>query len=119
MIKIEVIGRQGRDVELHESNGHAYARGVVAVDVGRGNNKKTLWVNWTAFDKAGELLAKYQQKGSRVYLAGEPDVEAWKNKDGEAQASMKIIVRDFEFLDSKPAEGESKKADSGIDDVPF
>lgn len=102
---ISVNGRLGRDPERKTSaSGTAYTRASIAYNVGFGDNEKTVWCSLTIFGKAGERFAQHATKGSLVYVAGEPSVEAWTNKNsGEINAQLAIVVDRWTFVGPKTA----------------
>lgn len=59
--------------------------------------EQTEWVNFTAFGKTGEIIAKYCQKGSKIWVSGKLKTDKYE-KDGQAVYSTKIHVQEFEFL---------------------
>ena len=71
-------------------------------------------------------IAQYITKGTKVYVEGSPDADAYINKEGKAVGSLKINVREFEFLGSarkSDGSGSSSPEDSLVpqsnDDLPF
>lgn len=75
----------------------------LAVDVGWGDNKKTMWVRATAWEKKAEIAAEYLEKGRQVYIEGEltpddsgnPRVYQRNNGEWAAAYEMRIIVLQF------------------------
>ena len=71
-------------------------------------------------------IAQYITKGTKVYVEGSPDADAYINKEGKAVGNLKINVREFEFLGSarKTETGGTSSAEdvltpSANDDLPF
>ena len=78
---------------------------------------ETDFINITAFSKTAELINNYTSKGSKLLVTGRLQIDNYKDKDGNARTSAKVIVDRIEFIGSKtnkegdflddPVEGES------------
>jgi single-strand DNA-binding protein len=108
MLTLHAIGNLGRDPELSYSPaGKAVCRFSVACsrrwkDQTSGERKEeTTWLTCTAFDRLAETVNEFLHKGSKVYLEGRPSARAWTGKQGDAQASLDVIVATLEVLDPK------------------
>lgn len=103
--EITLTGALGRDPEAqYTDTGKFICKFSIAVTVGWGDNKKTEWYDVIAWEKTGEVLNEYLQKGSRIQVRGDFKQEFWKSKEGEAKGKIVVTVRDFQFLSSKKAE---------------
>jgi single-strand DNA-binding protein len=63
--------------------------------------EETTWLNCTAFDRLGETINEYLRKGSKVYIEGRPAARAWAGRQGDAQASLDVVVSTMEMLEPK------------------
>jgi single-strand DNA-binding protein len=127
-IRITLIGNLGRDPELsYTPGGQAITRFSVATnrrwtDKASGERKEeTTWVNCTAFDRLAETCNTYLRKGSKVFIEGRPAARAWLGKQGDAQASLDVVMSDMVMLDPKGTHdetGQDATADTS-GDVPF
>ena len=105
MIKMQVIGRLGKDCTVNTVNGKNVINFTVAHSEkyrdSQGNNQeKTTWVDcayWT--DRTA--LAPYLQKGTQVFVEGSPEVRSFTRNDGTAGASLSLRVREVQLLGSK------------------
>lgn len=97
MNKAFFVGRVGKDAEVkYTPQGKAVCNFSIAVDVGWGENKKTLWVGGTLWEKKAESLAKFLTKGKQVAICGEVDLRVWIGRnDGDAQGQITVNVRDL------------------------
>ena len=103
MITLSAIGRLGKDSETKQVGDKVVSNFTMAIDVGYGDKKKTVWLSCSIWNK--EKLAKFLVKGTLVYVQGEPSVRAYiNNKTNEANASMDVVVYDIKLLSG----GESK-----------
>lgn len=90
-------GHLGRDPETRElDGGKTIARMSIGVNVGFGENKKTLWVNAVAFGRTAETIGKFCQKGSYVEVSGEIRPNEWE-KDGVKNRSFELAINAFNF----------------------
>ncbi len=111
MIKMQVIGRLGKDCVVNTVNGKNVINFTVAHSEkyrdSQGNNQeKTTWVDcayWT--DRTA--VAPYLTKGTQVYVEGSPEVRSFQRQDGTAGASLSMRVRDVQLLGSKADSGMS------------
>jgi single-strand DNA-binding protein len=102
MIKMQVIGRLGKDCTVNTVNGKNVINFSVAHSEkyrdSQGNNQeKTTWVDcayWT--DRTA--LAPYLQKGTQVFVEGSPEVRSYTRADGTAGASLSLRVREVQLL---------------------
>lgn len=89
--------------------------------------KKTTWVNCSAFGKMGETIEKYFDKGSPITVSGPVHLRQWES-NGKSGASLDCTVREFFFpLTAKP-KGDSQDAAPAtysepdtptLDEIPF
>lgn len=128
MNKVFLTGRVTREWEIRAtSNGTTIARNSIAVDSGYGDNKRTDFINLTAFGKTAETLEKYGFKGQKMLIEGRIQTGSYE-KDGVKHSTTDIIIDRSEFLsfkDNNTSEEKtgSKEAISGFEalteDVPF
>ena len=95
----------------------AIAKYTLAIDKGYGDKKKTIFVNCTAFGKAGEFVSKYFHKGQRVLVSGELDISNYE-KDGVKKSYTQVITTTHEFADApRTSKVENSDAMSGFTDI--
>ncbi len=105
MIKMQVIGRLGKDCVVNTVNGKNVINFTVAHSEkykdSQGNmQEKTTWVDcayWT--DRTA--VAPYLQKGTQVYVEGQPEARSFQRNDGTPGASLSLRVREVQLLGSK------------------
>ncbi len=72
MLNLSLAGNLGRDAEHKTTQGgQELCSFAVAVNVGFGENKTTVWVDVTRWGKGAEGLARILRKGSKVAVCGE------------------------------------------------
>jgi len=104
--QIIVIGHVGKDAELQYTNtGIAVAKFNLACNkvTGKGDarKEKTTWFRVTAWKELAEIVAKYVKKGGKVMVVGEVEVNAYTDKNGQAQASLELTAQTVKFLSDK------------------
>lgn len=106
MNKCVFYGRLVRDVDLRYSkNGTAVGRFSLAVNRQFQNQeKKTDFLNMTAFGKTAENIEKFFRQGSRIVVCCHAQQEEYTNKDGVNVNTVGFIVDQFDFVDTR-AEG--------------
>lgn len=72
MLNISLAGTLGRDAEYKEShNGKGRCQFSVAVNIGYGENKTTVWIDVTRWGEGSKGLSNILRKGSKVAVNGE------------------------------------------------
>ena len=94
------VGRIGRDAEnRHTQNGTAVAGFPLAVDVGFGDNKQTLWLDSSLWGKRAEGgLVQYLVKGQQVYVAGEIGTREYQKRDGTPGFAVTLKIAELDLV---------------------
>ena len=108
MNKVILMGRLTRDPEVRYSQGAsqtAVARFSVAVDrrFKREGEPDADFFNCTAFGKQAEFIERYLHKGTKIVLSGRVQNDNYTNKEGQMVYSVRIMVEEIEFAESKNA----------------
>ena len=108
--QVTLMGRLTRDPEQRTtSTGKTIASFSIAVDR-FGQDDTADFFNVTAWEKLGELVTQYLNKGSRVLVQGRLRQDTWDDKEtGKKQSRIEVTATDVTFLDS-PRSGESSSA---------
>ena len=102
-------GRLTKDAETRfTQSGKCVCSFGLAVDTGYGDNKKTVFLNCSVWNK--EALAQYLTKGKPIIVQGEYTEREWQDKDGNNRKAAEIIVREIEFQQGQP-KGDNQGAD--------
>lgn len=106
--QITIIGNLGRDPESKQSrNGKTYAQVSLAASrsLGQGQPKETTWFSVTAWEKIGQYLCNYAQKGSMVMVTGriQPDAQTggpriWTDSNGNPRAAFEVVATEVRIL---------------------
>lgn len=108
MNKVILMGRLTRDPEVRYSQGASQtsvARFSIAVDrrFKREGEPDADFFNCTAFGKQAEFIERYLRKGVKVVVCGRIQNDNYTNKDGQMVYSVRVIVDEIEFAESKNA----------------
>lgn len=122
-----IAGNITRDIDLRTTpSGKKVASFSVAINEGK---DKTEFVNCVAWEKTGELISQYCDKGDRLSCSGKIATRSWE-QDGQKKYATEMIVHQFDFppksKQSSPQEDYSQPsaATQGVvdemeDSVPF
>ena len=110
MNKVILMGRLTRDPEVRYSQGAsqtAVARFSIAVDrrFKREGEPDADFFNCTSFGRQAEFVERYLHKGTKVVLVGRIQNDNYTNKDGQMVYSVRVMVDEIEFAESKNASG--------------
>ncbi len=110
MNKVILMGRLTRDPEVRYSQGAsqtAVARFSIAVDrrFKREGEPEADFFNCTAFGRQAEFVEKYLHKGTKMLVTGRIQNDNYTNKDGQMVYSVRVMVDELEFAESKNASG--------------
>ena len=107
---IVIMGRLTRDPELRRTaSGKAVASFTVAVDrdFSQGEQKDTDFIECVAWQKTGEFVSKYFQKGSMIVVSGRLQIRSWTDKDGNKRRTAEVVADAVYFGDSKKQESHT------------
>ena len=118
MNKVILMGRLTRDPEVRYSQGAsatAVGRFSIAVDrkFKREGEPDADFFNCTSFGKQAEFVEKYLRKGTKVVVVGRIQNDNYTNKDGQQVYSVRIMVDEIEFAESKNAAGGNGEGSYG------
>lgn len=88
-------GRLGRGADLRQgdSPSKSVANFSVAVNVGFGEKKRTIWIGCALWGERAEKLAQYLTKGTAVTVSGDVDLRTYDKKDGTTGAEITCNVQ--------------------------
>lgn len=110
MNKVILMGRLTADPEVRYSQGAsqtAVARLRLAVDrrFKREGEPDADFFNCTAFGKQAEFVERYLHKGTKIVVVGRIQNDNYTNKEGQMVYSVRVMVDEIEFAESKNAQG--------------
>lgn len=118
--KVFLMGNLTRDVELkHTSSDQAVASLGIAVNrrykTREGENREeTTFVDCEAWGRTAEILNQYLSKGRPVFIEGRLKLDQWEDREtGKNRSKLKVVVENFQFIDSPGDGGGSSRAPAG------
>jgi len=93
------VGRLGADATLRmTTSGTAVLSWSMAVDVGYGDRRETLWIDCALFGQRAESLQQHLRKGRQVAVVGEIGLRQYTTRDGQHRATLTLRVEDLALL---------------------
>lgn len=126
MIRLEVIGNLGADVEKRVQNGSTYFTFRVAhsekkVSQSTGEVKtETTWISCSC-NYISDKLLEYLKKGTKVFVRGYMSLKMFKY-DHEQRIGINLFATEIELCGGKQNESEQKTKENeqeNSEDVPF
>ncbi len=109
--KVLLMGNLTRDIELkYTASNQAVANIGLAVNrnyTTREGEKReeTTFVDCEAWGRTAEVMNQYLAKGRPVFIEGRLKFEQWEDKDGGKRSKMRVVVENFQFIDSRGGGG--------------
>lgn len=128
--KAIITGNVTRDPELRSTtNGSSVCSFSVAVnrtfrDANGENKEEVSFIDCSAWNKLGEMIAQYAKKGSGVLVSGRLSQRSFEGKDGVKRSRTEIVVEDFNFIGGGNRDNSSSSSysapaqDSSASDTP-
>lgn len=115
MNKVVLLGRLVRNAEVRYTQVAeplAVCNFTIAVDRPYSKNKRegeptADFINCVCFGKRGEAIGQYFSRGNKIALAGRIQTDSYTDKEGKKRTATKVVVEDFEFVDSRGANAQS------------
>lgn len=123
MNQVTLCGNLGRDFELFSTtNGVAYVKNSLAISKRttrkEGNQTttkdRTDWIPLTIFGKRAEIAHQYFKKGDKFLCNGEIYTSVYSDENGQPKYSWEVLVKNFEFVTSKPKETQNAQPEPEI-----
>ena len=105
--KVLLMGNLTRDPQLKQTPNN-----MSVAEIGLACNRKfkgkdgemreeTTFVDCEAWGRTAETMAKYLSKGKPVFLEGRLKLDQWQDKDGNNRSKLKLVIENFQFIDSR------------------
>lgn len=104
MLQLEIIGNLGNDAEIKAINGREYISMRIASTTKFKDKSETTWVS--VLYRRTDALIPYLTKGASVYVCGELNVSVWQNRDGQANADLRVWAQNICLLGKRITEPE-------------
>ena len=111
MNKVIQSGRLTKDAEITYTQGNnmAVARFTLAVDrrFKQEGQPTADFIRCIAFGKTAEFFERFGRKGTKFLIEGRIQTGSYTNKDGNKVYTTDVVVEEYEFAESKNANGSS------------
>lgn len=112
---IIIMGRLTRTPELRKTvQGTSVVRFTLAVDRDYsskdGGEKKTDFIDCTAWRQNADFLAKYFSKGSMAVVDGRLQMREWTDNAGNRRVSAEVLAEHIYFGESRRSEAQDVKS---------
>ena len=114
MNSVNLVGRLVADIE-NRKYGSKTKGGIVgsfrlAVDDGKDaeGEKRTQFIQCTAWNNTAELIAEYCGKGQQLGVSGKLVNNNYEKEDGTKVYTTEVVVSSITFISSKKDEGKQK-----------
>lgn len=114
------MGRITKDIELQTGKtGSEYCKFTMAIDREKDKNgdKKTDFVDCTAFGKTAAFVQKYFKKGDGIIVIGRFESDKYTGKDGISRTNWSVNVREVYFPVSKGKSEQTNTDASNLTDI--
>jgi single-strand DNA-binding protein len=120
--KVLLMGNITRDIEMRQfPSGGSIGKFTIAVNE-RYKDRNEQWqeranfIDCEVFGRKAEVMAQYLGKGKPVFIEGKLRLDKWEDKQsGENRSKLKVVVDDFQFVDSKGGAGGGGGPSGGSD----
>lgn len=119
MNKVFLIGRLTKDPtqQAKKDGKGSYAKFSIAVNRFPENVD---YFDCVAFDKTGEAIIKYTQKGAKIAISGRIQMDKYTATDGTTRVQAHIVCENVEFLTAKTEEKTAETTAKEVYvDLPF
>jgi len=113
-------GRLGNDAVVKTTpNSKKVMEMSVAINIGYGEYKKTMWIKVNVWGDKVDTLAPMFTKGTLVAGCGEPEINTWTDKEGNNKAELQVRCLNVEILSSKKKDEATPAEQPAQDNVVF
>lgn len=120
--KVIIVGNLTKDIDAN--NGSVFvAKSSIAVNRKYKDKNETMFIDFVAFGKTGEMLYQYATKGASIMIEGRLTQNTWEDNNGQKRSKHEIIVETFQLLGRKESATTSHESNSNVanddDDISF
>ena len=109
---VVIMGRLTHEPELRTTpSGISVIKFNVACDRNKtksGEEKKTDFIDCTAWRQTAEFIARYFHKGSMIAIEGSIQTDSFTDKDGNKRKSVQVVADQVSFCGSKAENGSQE-----------
>ncbi len=118
--RVMLMGNLTRDPELRFTpNNTAVCQVGMAInhrwkDQNGEQKEEVTFIDCEAWGRTAEVINQYLRKGRPIFIEGRLKLDQWQDKEGNNRSKLKVVVENFQFVDSKgSAEGGGGGGEGG------
>ena len=117
--KVLLIGNLTRDPDVRMmTNGRPVCNFGLALNRSykdaEGNRKdETTFVDVECFGPRAEAVGRFFTKGRAIFVEGRLKLDQWETKEGEKRSAIRVVLDNFEFVDSRQEATSANAGSSG------
>ena len=77
------------------------------------NREETTFVDIDAFGNQAELIERYCQKGTPLFIEGRLRLDQWESNTGEKRSKLTVVMENFQFLGSPQSQEQAPAREHG------
>ena len=110
--KVMLMGNLTRDPELRHTPNNTSVASLSVAMTRRWRNQQgeqqeeTTFVDCEAWGRTAETINEYMRKGRPIFIEGRLKLDQWQDQNGNNRSKLKVVVDNFQFVDSRGAETE-------------
>ena len=114
--KVLLIGNLTRDPDVRVmTNGRPVCNFGLALnrsykDAEGNRREETTFVDIECFGPKAEAVGRFFSKGRAIFVEGRLKLDQWESKEGEKRSALRVVLENFEFVDSKQDAPQSQGA---------
>jgi len=122
--KVLLIGNLTRDPDVRVmSNGRPVCNFGLALNRSykdsEGNRKEEVtFVDVECFGPRAEAVGRFFTKGRAIFVEGRLKLDQWESKEGEKRSALRVVLDNFEFVDSKQDSPTSGRPAASSENTP-
>ena len=124
--KVILVGNLGQKPEMKYTSTQAAVANISIATTESWKDKesgemrdKTEWHRVVYFGKLAEIVEKYLDKGSSVYIEGKLQTRKWQDKSGADRWTTEIVGNELTMLGSRAANSNNASMQSNESESPF
>jgi single-strand DNA-binding protein len=109
--KVLLMGNLTRDVQIKSTAGNQSVADI-SIAVNRKfktkdgqDREEVTFVDCECWGPRAEVIAKYFSKGKPIFIEGRLKLDSWEDKDGQKRSKMRVVIDDFQFVESRSGGG--------------
>lgn len=111
---VAIMGRLAFDPHMRQTTtGKSVATFRIACDRGRKDARGQMLTDWldvVAWDRLGEFVCQYFEKGQMIAVTGRLQSRSYQDKNGNNRTAVEIVASSLNFVGSKAAANSQQNA---------